>query len=529
MLEFLRRQSKPIMTALAIIIIIAFVFWGGSAKTGANGRGNGPDETAFTISGKEYSFSDKARYDRYFELARQMGMYDFLRTLIRANQKYVTQDRVPLDFVLNLLVLREELEKSGIRASDEEVKAEFKKLPAFMNRTTGEFDAAQAETFEQSLGTMGMRTSDVYDVIRDSIGLKKLQRLVSGNYQASKHVADQFYRATYQTVKSASIDFPLDTYKKSAQVSDEEVSKYYEQKKDEFKSPEKRAVSYVFLAKPKDEEPKPAADGKKPEEKKPVSEEERRKRENDFSTKVNDFSLATIKPDAKFEDAAKEFKLEVKTLPAFSADAAPEAIKNESNLISEIFHNIPSTHPVSDPVEGQEGYYIFKVTSVEEPKQLELKEVSTKIKDALITQKAQEAMTKAASEAKKSIEEAVKAGKKFEDVVKEQKLESKAVAEFSPNDPPKDASTPRELTSEIEKTGVGKFTAPLTTDKGLALYFVTAKELRKREDSAKLKEDMINGYNDYSQGTIFHAWFKKCFDNAKIDPGPLAQRSVAVK
>jgi len=114
-------------------------------------------------------------------------------------------------------------------------------------------------------------------------------------------------------------------------------------------------------------------------------------------------------------------------------------------------------------------------------------------------------------------------------VVKEQKLESKAVAEFSPNDPPKDPSTPRELTSEIEKTGVGKFTAPLTTDKGLALYFVTAKELRKREDSAKLKEDMINGYNDYSQGTIFHAWFKKCFDNAKIDPGPLAQRSVAVK
>ena len=496
MLEFLRRQTKPIMITLAVTIIIAFTFWGGSMKTGARGeRGAGSDETAFTIYGHEYSFADKARIERNFELARNMQMFEFLQALMGASRKYMTQDQMPFDLTLNLLVLRRELERNGIHASDADAKAEFKKLRAFRNPATGEFDAAQAEAFEKTLGSYGMKTEDVYELLRDWVGLRKLQKLVSGNYVESSHLTAKFYAATYQTIKAASISFPLDDFKKTAKVGDDEIKKYYDQKKDEFKSTEKRAVSYVFLAKPRDEEKKDDKD------KKPVSDEERRKRENEFSKKVNDFSLATIAKDAKFEAIAKEFKEELKTLPLFAQDAPPDMLKEESGVVTEIFRNDPATHPISDPVEGKNGYFVFSVTKVEAPKQQELKEVETKFK----------------------------AGKKFDDVVKEKKLEAKALPEFSPADPPKELENVRMIAGYTEKTAAGKFTEPLTNEKGVMLVYVISKELRKRDDSAKLKEELVHGFGEYSQGAIFHAWFEKRKDEAGIDANPYLRRASIVK
>ena len=54
MLEFLRRQSKPIMIAVAAIIILAFSFWGGMTQPGPSGYA--AESTALTVNGRDYSF-----------------------------------------------------------------------------------------------------------------------------------------------------------------------------------------------------------------------------------------------------------------------------------------------------------------------------------------------------------------------------------------------------------------------------------------------------------------------------------------
>ena len=533
MLQFLRHQTKPIMITLAVIIIIAFTFWGGTGKTGARGAMAAQDETAFTLYGQEYTYLEKGRFERFFELARGLQMFDFLQGLMSASRKYqIEGERVPFDITINHLVLRKELERNGIHASDAEAQTEFKKLQAFRNRTTGEFDPAQVELFQKNLGSFGMTDADVLDLMRDAIGLRKLQKLVSGNYVESKKIVDQFYTATYQTIKGSSITFALDTYKKTAEVSADDIKKYYESKKDEFKTAEKRAISYVLLKKP-DLDPKPEAkkDEKKDEKKeepKPLTEKERREKLNKYSTDVNDFSTATIAQGAKFEEVAKKFNAEVKTAPAFSRDTPPDAIKEEFTLLMDVFSNDPKTHPISEPVESKDGnYYFFTVTNIEEPRQQEQKEVEAKIKEILVEQKAQELMAKAATDARKSIEDAVKGGKKFEDAVKELKLEAKPLPEFSPSEPPKDLPNGRELAGFAEKTAAGKFTDALSTETGKMLVFVTAKELRKREDSAKLREDLAKNYGEYSQSTLFRAWFDRRRDEARIDATPILQRAAS--
>jgi len=349
--------------------------------------------------------------------------------------------------------------------------------------------------------------------MRDMLGMKKLQQIVAGNYVGSPHLAEQFYVATHNTVKAALIPFALADFKKTVQVTDEEVSKYYEQKKEDYKSTEKRAVSYVAFPKPKDIEK--------------LSIEDRLKETNKFSESVNSFSVAALKPGANFDELAKAAKLEVKTLPAFSQDDVPAAIKEEYKLLGEIFRLDGTTHTITDPVDGKDAYFVASITKVEEPKQQELKDVQPKIKDALIAQKAQEAMMKAASEARKTLETALKDGKKFDDIAKELKLQPQALPEFSPSDPLKDISNGREIASETEKTAAGKVTKPLPTESGVVLVHVVSKELRKREDSAKDRENITKSLGQYTQDPIFRAWFEKRKSEAKLNADSIVRHGAS--
>ena len=388
---------------ITVVVIISFVFFG---STPNDPQRSGPEDTAFTIYGKDYSFDDLARLQRLYGLSTSLGLTagreswaDMLGYLA---QRYQTMDRVPIDFAFNLIVLRKELEKNRIYATDSEVKETFRSLPAFQGPNG--FDGSRAEFFQNELGSMGFRLNDLYDLLRDWIGFQKLQSLVAGNYVTSGVVSTQLYNSTFQTIKAASVPFALDTYKKSVEVSKEEIQKYFDENKDNYQTSQKRALAYVLFEKPVVDK---------------LSEEDKVKALNEYGKKVNDFALAAIQPNAKLEDEAKKANIEVKTLPLFAMDAPPEVIKDETALVSAVFRADPTLHKVSDPVDGTKGYYLFTVSDMEAPKPQELANVSDTIKETLAGQKAQEALTKAANDAKLKIEEAVKGGKKFEEAAKE--------------------------------------------------------------------------------------------------------------
>lgn len=508
MLEFFRKHQGTFWIVITVVVIVSFTFWGG--YTQPDDRSATGNETAFTIYDEKYSFDEMSRLERNYELSMRLGLRDFAQTLSFITQRYQIEGRVPFDFALNLLVLRNELEKNGIHASDAEVKQEFKKMPAF--QVNGQFDGSRADFFENELGTIGFRQADLYQILRDWIGLQKLQKLVASNYMASSFVAKQYYSAGYQTIKVASIPFATETYKAAAKVTDEEMKKYFEEKKDTFKTFEKRAFSYVFLEKPNVEK---------------LNAEDTVKARNAYGTKVNDFAAASIEPNANFEALAKAAGLEIKSVPLFSMDNPPAELKDDQALLIEVFQNTPATHPVSDPIESSKGYFVFKVTQVEEPKQQDFAAVEGKIRDVLVAQKAQEALMKAANDGRKQIEDAIKAGKKFEDAAKDAKLTPQMLAEFSPATPLTDLSNGSEIASEAEKTPAGQFTKPLSTENGVILVYVVAKELRKREDGDKSKTGIEKSLSTFNQRNIFRAWFESRRNDAKEDANTLLRRASA--
>ena len=499
MLEFFRRHRGAFLMVLTVIIILSFSVWGGWKK-GRGGFLDDPTATAFTIYGKDYSRSEMERHMRYMRLAYMMGMYDLPQQLSMVSRKYQTNSEVPLDFVFNLIVLRREMEHNGIAVSDAEAKAELQRLPSLQNN--GVYDAARASQLEDNLGSMGFRGPDMLEIVKDKVGLDKLRALVAGNVSPSPLAVSKAYANQYQTVKASTITFALEEFKKKAQVTDAEIKKYYDEKKDSFKTPEKRAVSYVFFEEPKDLDKLDA--------------DKRAKAQNEFGKKVNEFNEATLKPRAKLEVIAAGLKMKVEVLAAFAQDSPPDAIKAENDLVSAIFFHDPSSRPISDPVKGTKGYYIFTVLKRDEPKQQELKEVTDKIKATLVAQKSQETMLKAANDAREALVAGLKAGKKIADLVKEKKLTLADLPEFSPGSPSPDMKVGREITTAAEKLPAGQISTPVESDTGAVLVYVNAKELRKRDDSATLKQNVQESIVFREQFEVFKAWFEKKRDDSKL-------------
>ena len=506
MLEFFRRHRGAFLTTLTVIIILSFSVWGGW-KTGNGEQMASTSDPAFTIYGKEYTVGEMLKYQRYQQVIYMLQMYDLLG-LSQAAQEPEAKGN---DFVFNLLVLQRQMDDLGIHPSDAEAKTELEKQNALQEN--GKYSPQRAYNLQQNLGMYGLSGGDMLEVAKISIGYRKVQELIGKNYIPSPVETEKAYASRNQTLKIQTIDFKLEDFKKAAQVKDDEIQKYYDEKKDTYKSTEKRAVSYVLFENPKDVPPPPAPDPKVPDAAK-KAEDAAKKAEEDKQAKlkaqvelVNKFNEASFDAGAKFDDIAKNLKVKVEVLPAFANEAAPDAIKDEADLLKQIFAINKEHRPISDPVKGTKGYYIFTVTKIEESKQQALAEVKDKVKETLVTQKAQEAMSKAVNDARTALNDGLKAGKKVGDLAKDKKLTLTPVKELSIAEPAADLPNAYQITPEAEKTPVGAVTKAIDIDTGAMLVYVSARELRKRDDSAALRKTTEDRNASDERKRLFEAWF----------------------
>ena len=501
MLEFFRRHRHAFLYTLTFIIIVSFAMWGGWRKSGGDfGQKTKVTDTALTVFGKDYTIADVQRADRSVKFAQYyMQSYELPSMLMM-----LSPDRGMggggLDTFANLFLARHLMEELGIRPSNDEARAALEKLPSLQNN--GKFDVSRGQMLEQSAGSMGFESEDLLNIMKDTIGLQKLQDIVTKSYTASPLAAEKQYASSYQTFKGAKITFETEAFKKTATVTDDEIKKYYEENKEEYKTVEKRAVSYVFFENPKDLDKKPL--------------EERQKAQNDVVKRVNAFNDLTVKEHKSFADAAKQTKEKVETVPAFSQSEPPAALKTENSLLELIFARAKESKSPAEAVEGTSGWYVFDVTKIEEPKQQTLAEVTGKIKDVLVGQKADEARTKAVNEARQALSEGLKAGKKIEDLVKDKKLALEPLPDIDAANPPQEVPNGFLIAQEAAKTAVGSISRAVDFDKGTLLIYVSAKELRKRPDAADVRKNQVESLSRQERMSLFHAWFKKQHEAACI-------------
>jgi hypothetical protein len=495
MLEFFRRHRGAFMITLTVVIIISFASWGGTRTDGQKMATTSDD--AFTIYGDKYTVAEMQRLERSTQIIQMLQMYELYFGLMSAARSPESGGR---DFVFNMLVLKRQMEELGIHPSDEAAKAELEKTQALQEN--GVFSQQRAFNLQQNLGMYGMGGQDMLDIAKLSLGYKRLQELIGKNYVPSPVETEKAYASRHQTLKIQTINFALDDFKKTAEVKEDELKKYYDENKESYKSIEKRAVSYVLFANPADLDKKPL--------------EERTKLQKEQVARVEKFNEASIAPGAKFDEIVNKLKEKAETAALFAKDTPPDAIKDEKELIDAIFAHNKDSRPISDPVKGTKGYYVFSVTKVEEPKQQELAEVKDKVKEVLVGQKAQEALSKAVNDARTALQEGLKAGKKIDDLAKEKKLTLAAVKELTVNEPPTDLPNAQEIATEAQKVAAGEVAKAVNTDKGATLVYVAARELRKRDDSAALRKNTEDRNASQERQRLFQSWFNQKREEAGL-------------
>ncbi|MDI1314087.1 peptidyl-prolyl cis-trans isomerase [Prosthecobacter sp.] len=497
MLEFFRRHRGAFLITLTASIIISMFYYGVSQTAANPDKKLLPTDVALTVSGKDYSVADVQRAQRSVEFSQY-----YLQSYEMASILRIIPSSGGLDSFANLFVARQLMEDLGIRPSNEEARAALEKLPALQNN--GKFDVSRGQMLEQLASSMGFDSEALLDIMKDSIGLRKLQDLVTKSYTASPLAAEKQYASSYQTVKGGKITFETEAFKKTATVTDDEIKKYYEENKENYKTVEKRAVSYVFFEKAKDLDKKPL--------------EERQKAESAVVERVNAFNALTTDQKSRktFAEAAAATKEKVETVPAFAQGSPPEALKTENNLLDLIFARPKDSTSPAEAVEGDKGWYVFDVTKIEEPKQQTLAEVTAKIKEVLVGQKADEARTKAVNEARLALIEGLKSGKKIDELVKAQKLTLESLPDIDTANPPTEVPNSFLIGQEAAKTAVGSISHAVDFDKGTLLIYVSAKELRKRPDAVELRKNQVESLSDQERMSLFQAWFKKQHEAARI-------------
>src|SRR5215813_6729576 len=239
MMKLLRKHRDWLMIVIAILAI-PFVFYFVQRPDYGAMRS---DQFA-RIYDRNVSMLEAQQIVRLLSLAQALGMSDFVGTMTAGAG--LNQNQAAVQFIVNLLVLRHEAERLGLRPSASEIADVVRKLPAFQGDSG--FDINKFNDLVQNgLAPLGLTEDHIEQLVRDQISLNEIQKLLAAGVSLPQSELDENFQRGYDKLYVSVIRFHSADFDKDIKISDEDVQKYYDAHKAELKSDEKRKVEFVQL------------------------------------------------------------------------------------------------------------------------------------------------------------------------------------------------------------------------------------------------------------------------------------------
>ncbi len=415
------------------ILTIPFIFY--FVKVPDIGRGPGD---LGQIYGRQLSQIEIDANARLGGLAQALGMSDFWETLsLRqpGNGGYGT-------FAVDLIILRHEAERLGLRPSGAEIADVVRKLPVFQGESG--FDITKFSDFVRNgLGPRGLGEEHIEQLARDEICLNEIKELLAAGVTISKDELDENFRRGYDKFFVSVIRFRSADFENGITIKDEDVQKYYDAHKSELKTDEKRKVEFVHLG--LTEEPAEYTNlpwplsqptyssaftdrfiqsligahaatssfvgsdvtAQGPNEQKMLTGTERIEALQKLADRATDFTQALLEKDADFRQAAAKLQLPVNETGEFTAAAPDSKLKADPQLSAAAF-KLSAQEPNSDPVQVADGFYILHLVGVTEARPLAMEEAKPKIVEAIKKSRTRELISTKGAEVANQLREAAK-------------------------------------------------------------------------------------------------------------------------
>lgn len=417
MINVLRKNQKGLWIVIALLCI-PFVFYFSNSKIGPAGKNE-----IGRIYGKPVSTVELQRSARLFNLARQLGMYEFLQDMVSSAQ---SENDAYSEFTWNRLILQHEAERLGIRPLPNEVVDVIRGLQPF--RGEAGFDINKYNEFTKAaLPAMGFGDAQLEELAADSITLTRLKDLVGTGVQIAPTESQENYERAYGKLNVIVARLQSADLAKEAQTSDDDINKYYEAHKATLTTDEKRKVSFVTFA--------------LTPEQKALTGKERTEPLQKLADRANDFTQALLENGAEFHQVAAKFGLPVETTGDFTK-ATPDPLFASNPQLAGYAFQLSAEQPNSDPIQSPEDFRIMHLEGIEPARPLTLDEARPKIVETLNKQRANELMAMKGSAVSTKIRAAVKAGTPPEQAIQLAGLQPERIPPFALMDPPKMRPSP---------------------------------------------------------------------------------------
>ncbi len=244
-LESFRKNQRWLMLVIATLVIISFAFFYNRADLEKINR-----DVVANMYGRPVRNADLERVQIMMGLAQQLG----LRNL-------TSQEFLDREYPWNALVLAHESNRLGLDPSDLEVSESIKTLIPF--QTAGAFDAAKYSKFLGDSATLrGFNQKQLETVVRADLQFGRIRQMLDAGSSVSNDEVRALYDEIHSKVESMVARLKLSDFAKGVTVSDDDVKKYFEDKKNKaaLMVEARRKVKYIVLALTDDEKKLPASE-----------------------------------------------------------------------------------------------------------------------------------------------------------------------------------------------------------------------------------------------------------------------------
>lgn len=492
MRENIKSLSVTLWLVIAAFIGTTFLVWGRGSV------GSRDSAAVASVNGDEISIQSlENAYRNIYEIYKQIYRDRFTEEM--ATQLNLRQQA--LNGLIQEKLIIQRAKKDGIRVSDEEIKEFIKGYPAFQQD-----GAFSKDRYLKLLSYNRITPASFEDEQRKILAQKKMESIIKEGVKVSEdEVKDLFnfrnekIRARYLLVETVPLgaDFV---------VKDEDLKSFYEKRKQEYKKPEQRAVSYVVIS------PKRYFNEIK------ISDAEVEKFYNENPDKFRQpkkvkvsHILVRLEPDAKPE-AEKKVKDKIEAVQRKlkeGGDFAKVARENSEDPgsaskggdIGYIVRGetIPNFEQIafstkkgetSDIIRTQFGYHILRVTDVKEESKIPIGEVKEQIRPRLLAERAENLARNKAEEVHKLLFQA-------KDFIKEAEKNDLPVRDtglFTRGKPIKDIGLFKEFEDAAFSLSAGGTSPVLKGPEGYYILRLSTKKDSYVPDLIEVKQEVINAF-----------------------------------
>lgn len=378
MLKIFRNKElkKKVIWVVAIIIILSFgVFGTAYLLTDAS-----VDQSAGKIFKKKISFTDFSEAYRNVEIQSRMqygDKYHQLKPFLNLESR--TWDR---------LILLHEAKRRDIKVFDDMVVKNIQENQNFQRN--GQFDTIM---YEQILKYLGTSPRDFEEGVRENLKMQLLYDQATKTVNVSdEEISDEYQRRNQKVQVSYALVTP-DAYKDQAQYDEAGARAHYDANPPSFMIPAAINVEYVLLPFPKEEsdilDTKLSLDNEIADDiTDPLaSEEDLDSAQQPVRDRADEIYTETL-INPNLQEVADANGLEIKQTGFFNIDQPDMSLGWPFEMFKEVFQLTTNTIP--EPFETPDGMVLVNVSERRDAYIPDYEEVTDKVKDSYLLEKAKE-------------------------------------------------------------------------------------------------------------------------------------------